>query len=276
MRRYLAAVGVASLAMLTSLGALVAPAQAASTGTVSILHAVPGLTVDVYANGQKLLSNFKPGTLTKPQMLPAGSYDIKIFAAGKGPKGTPAIEADGVKVAAGSNDTIVAHLTAAGKPTASVYVNDVSKIAAGKARLIVRHVAAAPAVDVRANKSVLFKALTNPNQAAGVVPAGTYSADVVLAGTKTVAIGPADVMLAEGTTTIVYAWGSAADKNLALAVQTISGMNGGAGVNGGEAGLAAQPDHTVPFGAIGGLVAFGAAGAIALTVVRRRSSTVGR
>lgn len=54
MRRYLAAVGVASLAMLTSLGALVAPAQAASTGTVSILHAVPGLTVDVYANGQKL------------------------------------------------------------------------------------------------------------------------------------------------------------------------------------------------------------------------------
>lgn len=276
MRRYLAAVAVAGLAMLTTLGALVAPAQAADTGTVSILHAVPGLNVDVYANGQKLLSNFKPGTLTKPQMLPAGSYDIKIFAAGKGPSGTPAIEADGVEVDAGVNATIVAHLTAAGKPTASVYVNDVSTIDAGKARLIVRHDAAAPAVDVRANKSALLKGLTNPKQASAIVPAGTYSADVVLAGTSTVAIGPADLMLAEGTTTIVYAWGSAADKNLELAVQTISGMNGGTGANGGEAGLAAQPDSSVPVGAIGGLVAFGAAAAVALTVVHRRNATVGR
>lgn len=276
MRRYLAAVAVAALAMLTTLGALVAPAQAAGTGTVSILHAVPGLTVDVCANGQKLLSDFKPGTLTKPQMLPAGSYDIRIFAAGKGPAGTPAIETDGVKVAAGVNATIVAHLTAAGKPTASVYVNDVSMIAAGKARLIVRHDAAAPAVDVRATKSALLKGLTNPKQASVIVPAATYSADVVLAGTSTVAIGPADLMLAEGTTTIVYAWGSATDKNLKLAVQTISGMNGGAGVNGGEAGLAAQPDHSTPVVMLGGMVALGAAATVALTVVRRRSATVGR
>lgn len=271
MRRYRAAVAVAALAMLTTLGALVAPAQAAGTGTVSILHAVPGLTVDVYANGQKLLSDFKPGTLTKPQMLPAGSYDIRIFAAGKGPAGTPAIETDGVKVAAGVNATIVAHLTAAGKPTASVYVNDVSMIAAGKARLIVRHDAAAPAVDVRATKSALLKGLTNPKQASVIVPAATYSA-----GTSTVAIGPADLMLAEGTTTIVYAWGSATDKNLKLAVQTISGMNGGAGVNGGEAGLAAQPDHSTPVVMLGGMVALGAAATVALTVVRRRSATVGR
>ncbi len=83
-------------------------------------------------------------------------------------------------------------------------------------------------------------------------------------------------MLAEGTTTVVYAWGSATDKNLKLAVQTISGMNGGAGVNGGEAGLAAQPDHSVPVGAIGGLVAFGAAAAVALTVARRRNATARR
>jgi hypothetical protein len=276
MRRYLATAAVAALAMLTTLGGLLAPAQAAGTGTVSVLHAVPGLTVDVYANGQKLLSNFKPGTLTDPQMLPAGSYDITIFAAGKGPSGTPAIEADDVEVKAGVNATIVAHLTAAGKPTASVYANDVSTIAAGKARLIVRHDAAAPAVDIRADKSVLVKGLTNPKQASAIVPADTYSADVVLAGTSTVAIGPADLMLAEGTTTIVYAWGSASDKNLKLAVQTISGMNGGGGVNGGEAGLAAQPDSSVPIGAVGGLVALGAGAVVALTVVRRRSATAGR
>ena len=276
MRRHLAALAVAALGTMTTLGALVAPAQAADTGTVSVLHAVPGLTVDVFANGQKLLTGFKPGTLTDPQMLPAGTYDIAIFPAGKGPSGTPAIEAKDVKVTAGANDTIVAHLTAAGKPTATVYANDVSKVPAGQARLIVRHDAAAPAVDVRADKKVVFSDLTNPKEAAAEVPAGSYSADVVLAGTDTVAIGPATLMLAEGTTTIVYAWGSAADKNLALAVQTISGMNGSAGVNGGEAGLAPEGAGSAGTSVLlGGLATLGAAAGVAFVATRRRRATVG-
>ena len=37
---------------------------------------VPGATVDVYANGNELLKDFEPGTLTDPQMLPAGDYDL--------------------------------------------------------------------------------------------------------------------------------------------------------------------------------------------------------
>ena len=34
------------------------------------MHGVPGATVDVYVDGKVLLKNFKPGTLTDPQMLP--------------------------------------------------------------------------------------------------------------------------------------------------------------------------------------------------------------
>ena len=60
--------------------------HAAGTSQVSVLHGVPGLTVDVYANGKKLLSNFKPGTLTDPVALPEGTYDLKVFAAGQGPR----------------------------------------------------------------------------------------------------------------------------------------------------------------------------------------------
>jgi hypothetical protein len=85
-------------------------------------------------------------------------------------------------------------------------------------------VAAAPAVDVRAGGQPVFQGLVNPNQDSTVVDAGTVSADVTLAGTDTVAIGPADLNLEEGDNTIVYAWGSAKDKNLALATQTLSGM----------------------------------------------------
>ena len=96
---------------------------------------------------------------------------------------------------------MVAHLTAKGKPALTPYVNDVSTIPAGKARVIVRHDAAAPAVDVRANKEPVFTDLTNPKQQSAEVAAGTIKADVVLAGTGKVAIGPASLKLAEGTTT---------------------------------------------------------------------------
>ena len=84
----------------------------------------------------------------------------------------------------------------------------------------------------------MFKGLTNPNEAKADIPAGTVSADVVLAGTGTVAIGPADLNLAEGTNTIVYAWGSAKDKNLKLAVQVIKGLHSApGGVPSGSGGL---------------------------------------
>jgi hypothetical protein len=77
---------------------------------------------------------------------------------------------------------------------------------------------------------------------------------VTLAGTNKVAIGPADLDLAEGTNTIVYAWGSAEDGNLDLAVQTIDGLHSApSGVPGGEAGLAPEsggiPAWTVGLGA---------------------------
>ena len=93
-----------------------------------ILHGVPGATVDVYANGAALLKNFKSGTLTDPQMLPAGSYDLKVVKAGDGPDGDAIVEANDVKVPGGANITVVAHLTAKGKPALTPYVNEVSII----------------------------------------------------------------------------------------------------------------------------------------------------
>lgn len=228
---------------------LAAPAQAAESATVYVLHAIPGQTVDVYANGDALLTDFKPGTLTPAQQLPAGSYDLKVTAPGAGASGKAIVAANGVEVPAGANVTVVAHLTADGKPVLTPYVNDVSMVPAGMARLTVRHAAAAPAVDVRAGGKPVFTGLTNPKEDMAEVPAGPVNADVVLAGTGTVAIGPADLNLAEGTNTIVYAWGSAEGKNLALAVQTISGLHSApSGMPGGETGQAVA-GGPVPVGA---------------------------
>ncbi|MCC5032495.1 DUF4397 domain-containing protein [Streptomyces sp. WAC 00631] len=240
MRNCRSAAAIAATVGICALGLSAAPAQAgpAQTGEgkaqVSVFHGVPGLTVDVYANGKELLPNFKPGTLTPPQALDPGSYDIEVFEAGADPEGEPAIQKT-VEVPAGANATVAAHLTADGKPTLNAYVNDVSKVPAGKARLTVRHVAAAPAVDVRADGTPIVKGLENPKEATTTVPAGTVNADVTLAGTDDVVIGPAQLALKEGTSNVVYAWGSAEEKNLALKTQTFSGLHSApGGVKGGQ------------------------------------------
>jgi len=198
-----------------------APAPA----VVSVLHAIPaGLgadVVDVYAGDDLIIDDFKPGSL-QTLRVPGGTYDLAVYADGEGPgNGTAVLEAKGTVVPAGANATVTANLTATGQPALNVFVNDTRKVKKGQGRLTVRHIAAAPAVDIRVNRNVLFKNLVNPKQRRAQAPIGTYNADVVLAGTKTVAIGPAKVTLKRNTNTIVYAWGSAADGTLRLAVQEV-------------------------------------------------------
>jgi hypothetical protein len=265
MKRTTALLSVTALMALPVALATPASASQAQQATVSVLHAVPGLTVDVYANGEELIPDFAPGTLTDPLTLPAGTYDLQVFADGDNPDNAdPAIEAQGVEVPAGANATVVAHLDADGNPVLTPFVNDVSATAAGEARLVVRHTAAAPPVDVRADGEVLFPDLANPDEASGDVPAGSYSADVTLAGEDAAVLGPTDVQLSEGTATIVYAWGSAEEGNLDLAVQTIDGLHSSpSGVPGGETGAAAAGDGA-PLWALGlgaaSLMALGLAG----------------
>lgn len=220
-RPVLAAAGGLALALAMT------PAMADShEATVSVLHGVPDLTVDVYIDGEPTLPSFAPGTLTDPISLAAGAYDVEIYAEGADPDtDDPALSANDLEVPGGANLTLVAHLDASGSPTLGAFVNDVSPTAAGDARLTVRHVAAAPEVDVRAGGTPVIEGLANPDEETLDLPAGTVSADVVAAGTDQVVLGPADVNLAEGTNTIVYAWGSLDDDNLDLAVQVIDGLH---------------------------------------------------
>ncbi|MGY2083342.1 DUF4397 domain-containing protein [Blastococcus sp. SYSU DS0539] len=226
--------------VLTAAGAMALVATPAladnHTATVSVLHAVPDLPVDVYANGERLIDDFQPGTLTDPLQLPAGDYDLALFPADAADaSGEPLLSAMDVAAPAGANATVVAHLTEAGQPALTPFVNDTSAVPAGQARVTVRHTAAAPAVDVRAGGEVVVDGLTNPNEETLTVPAGTVSADVVLAGTDTVAIGPADLTLAEGSSTVVYAWGSG-DAGYELAVQDVAAQHSApSGVPGGTA-----------------------------------------
>ena len=222
-RIFTAGVGAAAIAAAV---ALAGPANAAEgDAQLSVLHGVPGLTVDVWVNGQRTLDDFAPGTLAGPLALPAGAYELAITAADAANANSAVIGPVNVTLAANGNYTAVANLDASGKPTANLFTNDVSQIAAGKGKLTVRHTAAAPAVDVLAGGSPVVSNLANPDGQTLTLDPGTVSAAVAAAGTTAPVIGPADVTITEGTHTIVYAWGSLNDKNLQLAVQTIEGLH---------------------------------------------------
>jgi hypothetical protein len=224
---------------------LAAPAYAADGVKLSVLHGVPGLTVDVYVNGERTINDFKPGTLAGPLDLDAGSYEVAITAADADDDSDPAIGPVDLDLEAGGNYTAVAHLNEDGEPTATLFTNDTSKTDAGQGRLTVRHTAAAPAVDILAGGDAVISDLSNPDEKVLNLDAGTVEASVAAAGTTDPVIGPADVTVAEGKNTIVYAWGSLEDDNLKLAVQTISGLHSPPhGVNAGEAGLAAEGSWT--------------------------------
>ncbi|WP_299039445.1 DUF4397 domain-containing protein [uncultured Pseudokineococcus sp.] len=268
------ALAVTAAGALVALGALPAAASTSddATATVSVLHAVPDVPVDVYANGELLIDDFEPGTLTDAQQLPAGEYDLAVYPADtESIEGVdPVVSAEGVGVPAGLDVTVVAHLSESGDPTLTPFVNDTSAVPAGEGRVTVRHVAAAPAVDVLAGDAVVVDGLASPGEESLTTEAGTVSASVNLAGTDTTVIGPADLTVAEGASTIVYAWGSADAGNLQLAVQTVDGM--GSDPAGVPSGLG-DASTGFPVG-LGVLTALAAGGAVlaSTTLVRRRSA----
>jgi len=249
------------------------PAQAepfvssAANADVAVLHAVPGLTVDVYVVAADTvaplpapaLADFAPGSLAENVALPAGTYDIYVYDATVDPTdlALAAITATDVVVPANTSITVVAHLNAAGTPVLTPFVNDVSSIPAGKGNLTVRHTAEAGAVDILANGAVAVPGLVNGISAGPLtLDVGTIEARVNLEGTATTAIGPADVVIKEGVNTIVYAV-SDDDGTFTVRVQEITGLHSApSGVNSGQAGLAADPNPA--------LLGLGAAGILAL------------
>ena len=157
---------------------------------IHLIHGIPDVPVDVAAGGAEVFADFEFGQ-TKDLSALAGTTlaDLQVLAAGTD---TVAIDAGDVVLPATGSYTVIAHLNADGTPTLTVFDNDTSLTAAGQGRLVVQHTAAAPAVDIRANGAVAFAGVTDPNEGAADLPAGTISADVVPAGaTEPVVIGPA-------------------------------------------------------------------------------------
>ena len=270
-RRAGALVGVTTLAALglaTAGSASAASADTSDGAVLSVMHGVPDTTVDVWVDDELTVDDFEPGDMAGPLDLPAGTYSVAITAADAEDTSEPVIGPVDLPLDAGGDYTAVAHLDADGQPTATLFTNDTSPTAAGEGRLTVRHVAAAPAVDVLAGDEPVITGLENPDEDVLDLPAGTVSASVAAAGTTDAVLGPADVEVAEGVNTIAYAWGSLEDDTLALATQTVDGLHSSPdGVPAGSSGLAAEA--LAPGSAIGSIAALAGLSLVALVLVAR-------
>jgi hypothetical protein len=266
MNRLVRIMTIAALVLALSVAGI---ASAQENSSVTVVHGVPGLTVDVYVNGDLTLEGFEPGTVTDPLSLPAGDYLIEIRAAGAEADSDPAISGTAT-VPAGINATVIAHLTEDGTPTLGVFVNDVSQLSAGESRLVVRHTAAAPAVDVWADGSVVISDFSNPEEAALEVPAGTYSVAVSAAGSTDPVLGPVDLTFEEGTAYFAYAAGSLEDGTLTLLLQTVSGLHSAPETVPAGMGGAASQSTGMNIGIIAMVAAIGAMLAAGMTLAVRR------
>lgn len=260
MRKALIAVAALALALIPA----VASAQT-TDGTVTVVHGIPDLTVDVYVDGGLTLEDFTFGTVTDPLTLPAADYEIEIYAADADPAaGDPAL-ASTVTLPAGANASIIANLDADGNPTLSVFVNDISETAAGNGRVTARHLAAAPVVDILAGADALFAGVANGSEGVTDVPAASYALSIVPAGATEPVVWSAEVNVPEGSNVIAYAIGSLEGGSFQVAVQIISGLDSApSGVPAGSGGLAAagSPAWLLALAALGALMVAGAGVAV--------------
>jgi hypothetical protein len=226
--------------VLTTLTASMSSAQQAPA-SVTLVHGVRGLIADVYLDGALALPAFEPERTTDPISIPAGPHTVDVRTAGSAASSAPVVSAS-VDLPPGGQFSAVVHLAQDGSPTVTLYPDDLSQVPAGSAKVVIRHAAAAPPIDVDLDGSQLTTALANTGQADTTTAPGNHTVEVQLQGTPSPALPPEDVPIAEGSSTVLYLVGSASDSSLVWLAQQRSGVQSApTAVRSGSEGLAA-PD----------------------------------
>jgi Domain of unknown function (DUF4397) len=240
------------VAVCLSLFVLSAPAGANSrqtpTGVVTLVHGVRGLVADVYLDGKLVLPAFQPERATDPLTLPAGDHAVDIRTAGSPADSAPLLHGT-LTVKAGIRQSAIVHLSEQGTPAVTAYDDDLSTVPATQTRVVLRHAAAAPPIDVTLNGSQAVSGLANGREAEDQVVAGTYAVAVSTGGQALLA--PTNLPLAEGVANFMYLIGSRSSNSLTwLALPVTGAASAPAAVNTGQGGAAAPPAFPYPLVAV--------------------------
>jgi hypothetical protein len=182
---------------------------------ILVVHALPGVTADVYLDGVLLAHEAVAGAVVGPLPAEVGGREVTVFAAVVSPPAA-ADEREDAPLVAGRPDarpgelvSVVVHLGTDGAPTVSSFVDDRTPTAPGQGRVSLRHVAAAAPLDVVVNGASVpgLTGVDNGEEATIDLAAGRYPTAVAAAGTTEV-LADAPIVVSDGTRTIVYAVGS--------------------------------------------------------------------
>jgi hypothetical protein len=213
-------------------GARPGPAASSSDFTLYAVHGINGrdlgaaeaLPVDVKVGDICALQGFTFRTIAGPLTLPAANYRVQVSLANADTpcSNAPVIDAE-VPFAAGENVSLVAHLTAAGAPTASKFVNDLSRIP-GRARIEARHTAQFGPVDVLIDRAsaqaIAVPDLTTGNAAGTPIRPGEHTVALRASGTDVIAYDQT-LTLKPFTAYFAYAVGTPANNTFEVLLQAL-------------------------------------------------------
>jgi hypothetical protein len=221
-KRIIAAAAAAALAVIPA----TAMAQEGTAEVVAV-HGIPQSIFDTLGADSTAVDVYVAGSYDSPLLtfefgetgsldVPAGAYDLEVFAAGADTSGDPVLELSTPSLSAGMSASVVAHLTADGAPTLAAYVNENDGTG-----IQVFHTAQFGAVDIIADGAAALEGVTNGQTARIDVPGGTTvpGVGVAPAGGE-VALPLGDVTVPEDTLVLAYAIGSAEDESLQVVTAT--------------------------------------------------------
>lgn len=258
------------LAVAAAAAAILAPSVASADGhaaetSITLLHGIPEVVVDVAAAGATVVPGFEFGDTF--DLTPFAGTAIPGVAALLAGTDTAAIGPIDFDVPAEGNWTVLAHLDADGAPTISVFENDTEMTAAGEGRLTIRHTAAAPAVDVVLGDVRPVVDAANGDEAVLALPAGAVAGAQIAPTGGDPIIDVPTVEVVAGEDLIVYAVGSLADDTFTFLTEIIE--------VGAEAPTAVNTGAPISDGVNITLMAFAAIALVAaggIAVARQRSN----
>lgn len=197
------------------------------------------LPVDVTLDGESVVS-LQPEGIHGPVTVTAGEHTVAFRSSDWTAETTMTLEAP-------SQDVVVHRpADASGQPTVTVFENDVSPVAADRARITIAHTAVVPPADVRVAGKVLFANIANGEFVTAEVPEDTYSVDIVPTGGSTPVFGPVDLEVRAGALNRVFAIGQPTDGSMDAIVQVLplrtTNVHPPADVDAGGAGMVAPVD----------------------------------
>jgi uncharacterized protein YraI len=180
-----------------------------SSARVRFVHVIPtAAAFDIYTDGQLTVSGLEYGQASSYITLPAGDHQLALTPAGL----TTVLAQQSITTVAGKSATLVA--SSANPLAFTLYDDDTSPLALGKARLLIIHaIANGPTVDVMLQRGDRIAPNLQAGQSFGPfdVPSFVYDLAVVPAGADLdKAILPAQSFpLANGTRYVLVIYGAA-------------------------------------------------------------------